>query len=605
MSGLFNNGNYAHELFQDVAKCLKEANRLPSLQDFQYFLGFQEFDSGISEQEQKVLNLISKFSEFFGHEINTFKDASKASKVCLDTVKTKLESFKSPQGLQESLIYTLPKPQDSFPEPPDNSYSSHIPRLLHKEHGKKDIPAGIIKAQQLKMLNFRPEKVDHYEEITHPYSFELESLVYLPSQYDPKPSSFVPLECSPFDYIDTQASLSKMLEELKQSKEIAVDLENHSIRSYQGLCCLIQISTRTKDYVIDALALRPHLESLAVIFANPEVVKVFHGSDNDVEWLQRDFSVYVVNLFDTALAAKELKYASCGLGFLLKSFCDVDSDKRYQLADWRLRPLPVEMMKYARSDTHFLLFIYDRLREELIHKSKAIGEDPKASISKVLELSRVISLKIYNKPAVPKDPNNSEYYKLCKARDLIARLEDENPEFIMPHTLLLAIASEKPNSLEELLAIAENSYLEKYGKYLFSVIRSNKKQKENFSNDFFKDADWVDTQKLPFSEVYEKMKRTEYGFDDVLSDVSEILNSASLAGEGFDEVKNGKSLDSLLDGCEVNENLIPKSLNEIFELSNSSRKKNKNKVKNLAEVTSPEKTVSLNLQKVFKDIGWE
>jgi ribonuclease D len=35
------------------------------------------------------------------------------------------------------------------------------------------------------------------------------------------------------------------------------------------------------------------------VFANPAVIKVFHGATNDVKWLQRDFSAYLVNLFDT------------------------------------------------------------------------------------------------------------------------------------------------------------------------------------------------------------------------------------------------------------------------------------------------------------------
>ena len=42
------------------------------------------------------------------------------------------------------------------------------------------------------------------------------------------------------------------------------------------------------------------------------------------------------------------------------SFFALQTDKQLQLADWRLRPLPVELCKYARTDTHFLLFIYDR-----------------------------------------------------------------------------------------------------------------------------------------------------------------------------------------------------------------------------------------------------
>jgi cation-transporting P-type ATPase D len=30
------------------------------------------------------------------------------------------------------------------------------------------------------------------------------------------------------------------------------------------------------------------------------VLQIFHGADNDVLWLQRDFHIYVVNMFDTA-----------------------------------------------------------------------------------------------------------------------------------------------------------------------------------------------------------------------------------------------------------------------------------------------------------------
>lgn len=65
--------------------------------------------------------------------------------------------------------------------------------------------------------------------------------------------------------------------------------------------------------------------------------QVFHGADSDIEWLQRDFGLYVVNLFDTHQASRALNLARHSLDHLLKHFCSVDSDKRYQLADWRIR----------------------------------------------------------------------------------------------------------------------------------------------------------------------------------------------------------------------------------------------------------------------------
>jgi len=39
-----------------------------------------------------------------------------------------------------------------------------------------------------------------------------------------------------------------------------------------------------------------------------------------------------------------------------------------QLADWRVRPLSPEMLHYARCDTHYLLYCYDRLVQELLRQ---------------------------------------------------------------------------------------------------------------------------------------------------------------------------------------------------------------------------------------------
>ena len=73
-------------------------------------------------------------------------------------------------------------------------------------------------------------------------------------------------------------------------------------------------------------------------------------------------------MFDTGQAARVLQLKAFGLAFLLQKYCGVIADKKYQLADWRVRPLGAEMLKYAREDTHYLLYIYDCLRKELIEK---------------------------------------------------------------------------------------------------------------------------------------------------------------------------------------------------------------------------------------------
>ena len=64
---------------------------------------------------------------------------------------------------------------------------------------------------------------------------------------------------------------------------------------------------------------------------------MFHGADMDIQWLQRDIGVYVVNMFDTSEASRVLSLSHISLAHLLQVYCGVQTDKQYQLADWRIR----------------------------------------------------------------------------------------------------------------------------------------------------------------------------------------------------------------------------------------------------------------------------
>ncbi len=43
---------------------------------------------------------------------------------------------------------------------------------------------------------------------------------------------------------------------------------------------------------------------------------------------------------------------------LITNVLDVKIDKFFQLADWRIRPLPKPMLSYARTDSHYLIYLY-------------------------------------------------------------------------------------------------------------------------------------------------------------------------------------------------------------------------------------------------------
>ena len=113
----------------------------------------------------------------------------------------------------------------------------------------------------------------------HPHRQVIEDLVLseLQTSKASPPQTFLKLSDVECDFIETREKLDEMIAHLDGVCEIAIDLEAHSLRSFQGFTCLLQISSRTRDFLVDALALRPYLRSLNRVTTNPSILKVLHG----------------------------------------------------------------------------------------------------------------------------------------------------------------------------------------------------------------------------------------------------------------------------------------------------------------------------------------
>ena len=169
-----------------------------------------------------------------------------------------------------------------------------------------------------------------------------------------------------WEFIDTEQQLKKLIITLSVEKVIAVDLEHHSKRSFQGFLCLIQISTRKKDFLIDAIKLRHKLQMFNHIFTDPAIEKIFHGGDQDNVWLQQ-VGCYLVNSFDTQIAQQVISKSDIKMGYkyLLEEYLQVTVSKKYQTSDWRQRPLSNGQMNYAREDTRRLLQLADVIKSTM------------------------------------------------------------------------------------------------------------------------------------------------------------------------------------------------------------------------------------------------
>ncbi|TIB91734.1 hypothetical protein E3Q19_02292 [Wallemia mellicola] len=343
------------------------------------------------------------------------------------------------------------KPQLKWSSSIDNSDSPWKPLLTHKPNAKADLTWTTVD-----------------DRLSHPYQTEIESIKYpaqqLKTQTPIKQGDF---NQTPFKWIDNEESLNYLLDRLSTATEIAIDLEHHDFRSYRGFVCLMQISIRGEDFIIDTLELRDQLIKLNDTFTNPAIVKVFHGADSDIVWLQRDFGVYIVNMFDTYHATKVLGFSQHSLASLLIKFCGYTPDKRYQRADWRKRPLTNKMLEYARSDTHYLLYIYDMLRNTLIEKSSKKND----MLKDVLQRSEQVSLKTHHRDPYDYDtgkgfggwynlatkwnkvvepPLLEVFRRLHQWRDQIARKEDESVHVIFSNHQLYDLALKQPKTPQEI-----------------------------------------------------------------------------------------------------------------------------------------------------------
>jgi exosome complex exonuclease RRP6 len=98
-------------------------------------------------------------------------------------------------------------------------------------------------------------------------------------------------------------------------------------------------------------------------------------------------------------ASKALQLQQNSLAFLLQTYCGVTADKRYQQADWRVRPLTSEMLRYARDDTHYLLYIYNTMKAALVEKAGGTT----MLVEEVLRASELVALYQYVKPVFDVD----------------------------------------------------------------------------------------------------------------------------------------------------------------------------------------------------------
>jgi len=256
-------------------------------------------------------------------------------------------------------------------------------------------------------------------------------------------------------YLDTTSTVDRFLASIANARILALDTEGASFHRFVDRIYLLQLSTREHTAILDPIPIgKP--PALGQLLEDSGVEIVFHDADYDLRLLRQDYGWLVRNIFDTRLAAQLLGIRSFGLAALLERYFGVKLDKKFQRADWSMRPLSQGMLDYAAQDTIHLLELRDRLhhdldrtgrldwaREEfaLLEGTRWSDEDPDASFLRIKGARDLTRREL------------ALLRELVPWRDDIARAMDRATFRVLGNEQLLEIAKRRPSSRDELAAI--------------------------------------------------------------------------------------------------------------------------------------------------------
>jgi ribonuclease D len=227
---------------------------------------------------------------------------------------------------------------------------------------------------------------------------------------------------------------------------LAVDAERASGFRYGHRAFLVQLRRGGAGTVLIDPVACPDLTSLDEELASTEVV--LHAASQDLPCLA-ELGFRPRALFDTELAGRLLGFPRVGLAALVESVLGWTLEKGHAAADWSVRPLPAELLRYAALDVELLVELRDALAVQLAEQGKTEWAEQ--------EFAAVLAAK---PPGPRADPwrRTSGIHRvhtrrglaivreLWQERDKIARRRDLSPGRVLPDTAIVEAARALPGS---------------------------------------------------------------------------------------------------------------------------------------------------------------
>jgi len=255
--------------------------------------------------------------------------------------------------------------------------------------------------------------------------------------------------------IQDEAALAEAIGRLANGHgPVAVDAERASGYRYGQRAYLVQLRRAGAGTVlIDPIAC-PDLSAVDAALEDAEAI--LHAASQDLPCLA-EVGYRPRQLFDTELAGRLLGYPRVALGTLVEEVLGFHLEKGHSAADWSVRPLREELLRYAALDVEVLIELRDALAAEL----EAAGKTEWARE----EFAAVLAAKPTGARPDPWRRTSGIHRvqsrrglavvrELWLARDRIAQAADLSPRRVLPDTAIIEAARSLPANHAELTRVS-------------------------------------------------------------------------------------------------------------------------------------------------------
>ncbi|GLX79842.1 ribonuclease D [Thalassotalea insulae] len=281
-------------------------------------------------------------------------------------------------------------------------------------------------------------------------------------------------------YIQDDAGLVALCQQLAQAKVLAVDTEFVRTRTFYPRLGLLQVCDGRVVGLIDPIAIKD-LSPFWQLLTNAAIKKVLHACSEDLEVFLTQANCRPVNLIDTQVMMSFLGHGlSIGYAAMVEHYLAVTLDKSDSRTDWTKRPLSDSQLVYARADVSYLYKLFPKLEQELAQTPwyQAAQQETELMVDK--KFTAIDSSELYRSVKMSwrlnaKQLNNLKF--LAQWRYQQAQKRDLPIGFIAKDHTLIALAQKSPKNTTAMAAIegVELQDVRHKGKAMLAVLKQAEK----------------------------------------------------------------------------------------------------------------------------------